>query len=196
MCAGRQLEGVAGDPTLSDGELLGASRRDPESFGHFYDRHVDAILGFCMRRTGCAETAADLTAEVFAVAYAKRATFRSSDVGARPWLYGIARNQVRSWLRRAQVSARYRRRFGWEPVTVSDDEAQRVAELADLPALREELRAAMATLPEGAGRAVELRVVEELPYAEVAARLGCSEGAARVRVSRGLTALAERLETP
>lgn len=196
MGAGRQVQDVTGAPKPTDGDLLGSSRHDPESFGRFYDRHVAAVLGFCMRRTGCAETAADLTAEVFATAYAKRTTYRDAEAGARPWLYGIARNQVRSWLRRSRVSDRHRRRFGWEPVIISDEEAERVAELADLPALREDLRAAMASLPAGAVRAVELRVVDELPYAEVAARLGCSEGAARVRVSRGLTALAERLETP
>ena len=41
---------------------------------------------------------------------------------------------------------------------------------------------------------LRLRVAEQRPYGEVAALLGCSEGAARVRVSRGLTRLAEELE--
>ena len=39
-----------------------------------------------------------------------------------------------------------------------------------------------------------MRVVTELSYVEVAQRLGISEGAARVRVSRGLAALAGLLE--
>jgi DNA-directed RNA polymerase specialized sigma24 family protein len=34
----------------------------------------------------------------------------------------------------------------------------------------------------------------ELPYREVAQRLGCSEAAARVRVARGLSRLADMLE--
>jgi RNA polymerase sigma factor (sigma-70 family) len=42
--------------------------------------------------------------------------------------------------------------------------------------------------------ALELRVVEELPYREVARRLRVSEGAARVRVARGLKALAAALD--
>jgi DNA-directed RNA polymerase specialized sigma24 family protein len=41
-----------------------------------------------------------------------------------------------------------------------------------------------------------LRVGHDLPYAEVARRLGCSEGAARVRVTRALTRLADLLEAP
>lgn len=43
-------------------------------------------------------------------------------------------------------------------------------------------------------QAVELRIVEELPYAELARRLDISEGTARVRVNRGLKALASALD--
>jgi RNA polymerase sigma-70 factor (ECF subfamily) len=41
---------------------------------------------------------------------------------------------------------------------------------------------------------VRLRVVDELPYPDVAARLGISEQAARARVSRALRALAGALD--
>ncbi|TMJ94063.1 MAG: hypothetical protein E6G67_10575 [Actinobacteria bacterium] len=37
-------------------------------------------------------------------------------------------------------------------------------------------------------------MVEERPYGELAAGLGCSEQAARIRVSRGLASLRETLE--
>lgn len=42
--------------------------------------------------------------------------------------------------------------------------------------------------------AVELRVIDELCYAEIAARLNCTEAAARTRVHRGLARLSELLE--
>ena len=58
-----------------------------------------------------------------------------------------------------------------------------------MPALHD----AMASLPEDQRRAVELRVVEEHGYSEVATILGVSEQTARARVSRGLRALAQRL---
>ena len=54
---------------------------------------------------------------------------------------------------------------------------------------------AMAALPSEQRRAVELRVIDECGYADVALRLGVSEQTARARVSRGLRALALRLET-
>jgi DNA-directed RNA polymerase specialized sigma24 family protein len=56
--------------------------------------------------------------------------------------------------------------------------------------LREELAVAMAMLAPGTRDAVRLRVIDELPYYDLAQRLGISETAARVRVSRGLSALA------
>jgi len=48
-------------------------------------------------------------------------------------------------------------------------------------------------LPREQRRALELRVLDQLPYEEVAGRLGCSENAARLRVSRALRSLTLRL---
>jgi RNA polymerase sigma-70 factor (ECF subfamily) len=89
------------------------------------------------------------------------------------------------------VSAKYRRKLGIERVAVDDEAAARIEALADLAGVRAELAAALSDLPLGQLDAVRLRVVEQLPYAQVALRLGCSEGAARVRVTRGLARLAE-----
>ena len=50
----------------------------------------------------------------------------------------------------------------------------------------------LAELPPGERRAVELRVVDGLPYGEVAEGLETTPGAARVRVARGLGRLRKR----
>ena len=57
-----------------------------------------------------------------------------------------------------------------------------------------ELARALDALPAATREAVLLRVVEQLDYAEIAARLGCTGQAARLKVSRGLRAL--RREPP
>ena len=57
----------------------------------------------------------------------------------------------------------------------------------------EGLDEALAELPAGERDAVELRVIDGLPYDAVAAGLATSEGAARVRVARGLGRLRQRL---
>ena len=183
-----------GEP--SDAALVAAAVRDPEAFGVFYDRHVAAILRWLYRRTDSAETAADLCAETFAEAFVHRSRFRDTGTSARPWLYAIARNQLGHYLRRRKVSDRYRRRLRVEPLSLSPHELERVEQLVDAAPFRAEIREALAQLPRPMADAVLLRIGEDLPYAEVAARLGCSEGAARVRVSRGLNRLADLMEAP
>lgn len=181
---------------LSDKELLARARDDLESFGRFYDRHAGAVLAFCVRRTGCPETAADLTAEVFAAAYARRRAYRDTGAPAQAWLFGIARRQIGTFLRRRRVSDRYRRRFGFQALELSEDESERIVHGIAMEPLRHAPIDANLELPTSQADALRLRIVDELPYVDIAAQLGCSVGAARVRVSRGLTKLAGLLEAP
>ena len=178
----------------SDAELLRRSSSDPEAFGIFYDRHVEAVLGFFYRRTASAHTAADLTAETFAQAFASRGRYRDTGAPARAWLFGIARHQLSRALRGRGVRDRARRRLGMERVDLDDTSLERIEALADLEPTFRALRTALHELSPKVAEAVVLRVGEDLPYDEVARRLGCSEGAARVRVARGLSQLLDALE--
>ncbi|WP_436794389.1 RNA polymerase sigma factor [Actinospongicola halichondriae] len=180
------------DDARTDGALLTAG--DGASFAVFYDRHVGAVLRFLHRRTDCAETASDLCAEVFAAAYVHRRRFRGTDETARGWLFGIARNQLGHFLRRRRVADRYRHRLGIEWVPLGETGLERVEELVDAEPFRSAMSDALESLPEALSTAVMLRVGHDLPYSTVAERLGCTEGAARVRVSRGLSRLADLLE--
>jgi RNA polymerase sigma-70 factor, ECF subfamily len=64
----------------------------------------------------------------------------------------------------------------------------------DAERLAPALSGALASLPASQQRAVELRVVDELPFADVAGTLGCSEVAARIRVNRALGTLSRLLK--
>ena len=178
----------------SDAELLRRSARDPEAFGVFYDRHAATVLAYFQRRTACAESAADLTAEAFAAAFCSRRRYRDTGVPAIAWVLGIARHLLADSIRNERIEDRARRRLGLERVELDDEALRRIEELADLAPVRERLDAALAELAPDSAEAVRLRVDAELPYAEVARRLGCTEGAARVRVARALTKLADSLE--
>lgn len=180
---------------VSDEALLVASRRDVEAFGELFERHHRALIGYFMRRTADAQVSADLTGEVFAAAFVARRRFAPRGPGsAQAWLFGIARHHLSHYVRREVVSDRHRRRLAMERTVVDADTAERFVALADLERLRAELRLALTTLPDNQVDAIRLRVLEDLPYREVAAQLGCSEGAARVRVARGLSRLAEVME--
>jgi RNA polymerase sigma-70 factor (ECF subfamily) len=77
--------------------------------------------------------------------------------------------------------------------TVYEDPFEPVEGRLSVEPLRARLHAGIDGLPPAQRRALGLRVVEELSYAEVAARLACSPGAARTRVSRALRVLRDEL---
>jgi RNA polymerase sigma-70 factor (ECF subfamily) len=74
------------------------------------------------------------------------------------------------------------------------DDLAEIEAAAGLAPLRRALARELSALGDAQREAIELRVVQELPYAEVALRLGVNEQTARARVSRGLRALAGALE--
>jgi RNA polymerase sigma-70 factor (ECF subfamily) len=181
-------------PRYTDAELLRASRHDAEAFGEFYDRHAPAVLAFFQRRTACAQTSLDLTAETFAEAFASRRRFRDMGAPALAWLLTIGRRKLSRSLERERVEQRALRRLGIERVQLDDGAYERLEELCANAELRGQVENALALLTPRVAEAVELRVVLELPFGEVARRLGCSEIAARMRVARGLSQLHETLE--
>lgn len=179
---------------LPDGELLKRSRAEPEAFGVLYDRHARRVLAYLYRRTASPEMAADLTAETFAEALTSSVRFRPIGETAIPWLLKIAQRQLNRTLRRGVVEDKARRRLGMERIDLDDQSLARIEELVDFAPLGAAVREALASLPTSLADAVSLRIGEDLSYPEVARRLGCSEGAARVRVARGLSKLSSRLE--
>jgi RNA polymerase sigma factor (sigma-70 family) len=166
-----------------DAELL---RLDSgEAFAVVYDRHVQQVFTWARARVG--EHAADLTAEVFARAWLSRRRFRDEgDGSAFPWLCGIARNVLLDSLRKRRVEQAARVRLGLPVEVALDPEYEAVERRLSLPeAALEEI----ATLPGPERELLLLRVVEERPYREIAARLRCSPQTARARVSRTLRRL-------
>jgi RNA polymerase sigma-70 factor (ECF subfamily) len=169
----------------TDAELLAAAGSDAGAFRRLYDRYAAPIHRFHRGRTGDADAALDLTAQTFAQAWLSRGRFRDRAGGsAGPWLFAIARNVLVTSVRRRRLEQVARERLGVlierEPREASDDWLDGLDEA--LEALAPDLR-----------EAVELRVVDDLTYDELAARSGTTAGAARVRVHRGLKALRERL---
>jgi RNA polymerase sigma-70 factor, ECF subfamily len=170
----------------TDAQLLAAAERDPAAFGELYRRHVRRVHAWHARRLEWA--AADLTAETFTRAWVARRGFRDEQDGrALPWLLGIAHNVLRESVRRERIESRARERLGL-PTDLAHEDGYAVVEERLSPSWA--LAAAMEALPEGERQAVELRIVDELAYADVARRLAIRPAAARLRVSRALRRLA------
>lgn len=176
----------------ADGELLAATRRDPEAFAEFYTRYSTAVLGYFMNRTRRADLAADLTAETFAAALASAHRYRADGATAVAWLIEIARNKLIDSIRRGRVEDTARRRLGMRPVEL-DDGLEAVEARLDFGAHERWLEEMLASLPAAQRQAILAHVVDERTYAELSAELECSEAVVRKRVSRGLGELRARM---
>lgn len=175
----------------SDTELLLASRAEPVAFVELYRRHAEDVLRYFARRTLDPEAAAELTAETFAEAFASRARYSYvTGVNGVAWLYGIARHQLGRFFRSGRIDAAARKKIGLPARELPPEDYERIEELVDFQPLRAALAEALETLAGDQREALRLRVIDGLPYPDVAARLGCAETAARQRVSRGLRRLA------
>ena len=180
--------------TRTDAELLTASRDEPAAFVELYRRHAEDLLRYFARRTLDPETAAELTAETFAEAFASRGNYKDTGANGVAWLYGIARHQLSRFFRAGRVARNARMRLGLPAREVSPEDFERIEDLVDFAPLRAALVEALETLAEDQRDALRLRVIDGLPYTEVAARLECAESAARQRVSRGLRRMAMVLQ--
>lgn len=159
-------------------------------FVSLYDACAPTLLAFFARRTGDPHTARDLWAETFAQAFAARRRFRGrTSHESESWLYGIAYRQLAQYHRRGAIEQGALRRLATQAPPLSDSDIERLHELAGFAELGSAIDAAMVRLPPGQRDAVVLRVIDELPYAQVAGRLDITPQAARVRVSRALCTL-------
>lgn len=174
----------------NDGQLLIDSWEDPEAFGELYRRHAEDLLRYFARRTLDPETAAELTAETFAEAFASRRSYTDKGVNGVAWLYGIARHRLGRYFRNGRIDASARRRLGMPERELPPEDYERIEDLIDFAPIREALVQALDTLSPPQRSAMRLHVVEGLSYAEVADRLRCSQDTARQRVSRGLRQVA------
>jgi RNA polymerase sigma factor (sigma-70 family) len=178
--------------SVSDAELLRRARDDPEALGELYLRYREELYRWFRSRVPESD-ASELAAELFAQVALSLRRFRDEAGGsAAPWLYGIAKNLVRRYHERGRIETAARRRLGM-PVRAYDLDLDSIDDRLSAQAAEPGLASALDTLPPGQREALELRVVEERPYEEIASALGCTETAARLRVMRALGKLARTL---
>ena len=162
---------------------------DPELFGVFYERHLDAVVAFVGRRVRRPELVFDLVAETFARALERRSQYDGERGPAVAWLFGIARNLLIDAARHGRVADGSRVRLGMARMALDEDQLAQIDERSRL-----DLRCALAGMQADQREAVTRRVVLEEDDPAIADRLRCSPQIARKRVSRGLAVLRRSLE--
>jgi RNA polymerase sigma-70 factor (ECF subfamily) len=173
----------------------------PVRFETLIERYHDEIYRYLWRmlgpatatdRTDRAIEAQDLTQEVFVRAYRAFGRLRR-DSHHRAWLYKIATNCAYTALKRG-------RRHAAANVPL-EDQAHLLTGGADASPDRQllltetsaRLRGAILALPPQQQAAVIMRHLQDLPYAEIAQALDCSQDSARANVYQGLRRLRQVL---
>jgi RNA polymerase sigma-70 factor (ECF subfamily) len=192
---GAVVEAISEAETECDAEVISRSRDDPNAFEVLYDRYAADIHRYVARRLG-AETADDLMAETFVVAFAGRRRYDGSRSNARPWLYGIATNLVaghrRAEARRLKALARAAAPES-APSGGGDQLAEGVAGRVSAAALRPALQAALAGLSARNRDVLLLMAWGGLDHEETGRALGLGAGAVRSRLHRSRQQLRKAL---
>ncbi|HEV2529606.1 MAG TPA: sigma-70 family RNA polymerase sigma factor [Thermomicrobiales bacterium] len=163
-----------------DAAALDAARHDPARSAPIYERYDRAIFGYCYRRLGHPEQAADATMQTFARALAGLNGFRAGSV--RAWLFTIARNVV--------IDAARARRTHW-PIEAAHAVPDAMPSPDDHAVRSDQERAlfvALAVLTPDHRNVVELRLAG-LTGPEIAAVLGISHGAVKASQHRAFARL-------
>jgi RNA polymerase sigma factor (sigma-70 family) len=167
----------------SDAELLGQVPA-PDAVGVLYERHVDAVFRFAIRRCRDPDDVADLVSTVFLEVFSSAASYDRRRGDARPWLLGIASrclaDQQRAGYRRAELADRLAAapEFG-------GDEHERVDAMIDAARAAPAVERALAERLTAAERELFLLVAHDgLTAAEAARPLGLTAVAGRMRLAR------------
>jgi RNA polymerase sigma-70 factor (ECF subfamily) len=175
--------------SAEDASLVLRSQSDPEAFGLLYDRYCDRIYGYVYRRLRDREAAEDVTAEIFIKALKAIDTYRPEIAPFAAWLYRIAGNAVIDHVRARRVMVSI------DAVADAADAGSAVDERALDRVEIDRVWAAVDRLPPAQRAAVTLRFGRDLPIAAIAAHMGRSEGAVKLLLNRGLTALRTVLDS-
>jgi RNA polymerase sigma factor (sigma-70 family) len=173
--------------------VLSVANGDEAAFATLYRRYLPLVVRWCLRETRNRELAADLSAEVFAASLTGARRYRPERGTVAAWLLGIARNKLLESRRRRRVEDSARLRVRLEPWSLTDDDLERVEELASRD---EQVLALVEQLPAAMREALRERVVHERSYTEIASELRCSRSLARQHVSRALKRLRSQMEEP
>ena len=163
---------------------------DIDAFEALFRQHQRAVYGWILRVTRDSATAEELTVESFWRIYQARARFDPAQ-GFEGWARRIATRMALDWLRAIRTR--------WTESEISLEVcAEAAAQAAADPAVTAEIRRktalAFGRLPPKLRIAATLAVIEEQPQKEVAAALGISVAAVKLRVFRALRLLRKDLE--
>ena len=170
-----------------------AASGDQDAFGQLVEATYLGVFTLAYRMVGDREDARDVVQEAYIRAHKGLANFRG-DAHFTTWLYRITTNCATSF--RSKRSRHRHEQLDTDPGVVDERPGSDPQQGADSSGLRDELIAVLGELPPKLRAVVVLRDVYDLPHSEIAAELGISESAAKVRLHRARKQLRDLLYPP
>ncbi|HNV26410.1 MAG TPA: sigma-70 family RNA polymerase sigma factor [Nitrospira sp.] len=184
---------MLGEPQAGGDEarlIARSQQQDHEAFGQLVDRHASVIVNLAYRMVGNRADAEDLAQDAFLAAFKALPTFRA-DSKFSTWLYRIAANKCKDWLRAKHPPA----------VELDDNEAlaAHVVEphtperLLSQQQVAQQLDEAIQRLPPLYREAFVLKHIEGLSYEDMQDLLGVNADTLKMRVYKGRVQLSREL---
>lgn len=173
-------------------ELLARHQaHDPKAFAELYAHLHPRLVRFFRAWTASRAEADDLAQATLIRIHEVRHTYEPGRP-AGPWVWAIARNIRVDEARRFAARGRQKETLKSEPAEAEPPPDERFDQAGD----DREVREAVAALPEAHREVIVLHHFEGLPLKEVAAAVGCTLSAAKLRAHRGYETLRRVLRRP
>jgi len=180
--------------TVDERELVArALRQDTEAFGMLVSQHATMVVNLAVRMVGDKADAEDLAQETFVSAFKALSSFRA-DARFSTWLYRIATNKCKDWLRARRPTVAIAEELDdeegpghqlVEPTTPETELSQQQIGL--------HLDEAIQALPVIYREAFVLKHVEGLSYDKMSEVLGANADTLKMRVYKARTKLCQVL---
>ena len=175
--------------------MLRVKDGDGASFGLLLEKYRASVSHFLYRMVQDQAVSEELAQEVFLRVYKSRATYEAT-AKFTTWLFRIATHLALNWLR-DEKNERGQERLdqGTEdaPAREVPDRAPSVEQEMVQAVRVEEVRRAVAALPDKQRAAVLMHKYEEMDYSQIAKVLSCSESAVKSLLFRAYETLRVRL---
>lgn len=181
---------------LTDEELVARSiGGDQDSFNQLIVRWERPIYGLAYRVIGREEDARDIVQETFLRAFRALPGFKGQ-AKFSSWLYRIALNLCRDWIRRQKRTPVVSAPEGVDIIELAAEQGpvESIETLVARKQLSETVAEAMQHLPEEQRTAIILKEYHGLTFQEIADLQACPLSTVKTRLYQGLSVLRRRLE--
>jgi RNA polymerase sigma-70 factor (ECF subfamily) len=175
--------------------MLRVKDGDGTSFGVLLEKHRASVIHFVYRLVQEQAIAEELAQEVFLRVYRSRSSYEPT-ARFKTWLFRIATHLALNWLRDERHQRGQERLDDVStdlPARQVSDRRPSVEQELVYEVKLEEVRRAVAGLPEKQRAAVLMHKYEEMEYTQIAKVLGCSESAVKSLLFRAYETLRSRL---